>query len=197
MIACSREINNICYNPKTIKYRNYANYSPEELKSDVVKINWSPAYNATDVDLTVHHFLSSLQLVFETHAWKTGEGKPCPWLGIDTKKLMNRRDQTLRQVRIRPWETNVIKRLRKRNQSITKIRSMITLINQRNFGHKSNTFFLENHNQWQTYQLINVLVLTYFYRAWCKSGTRTPGPGTSKFKSGTPGLLSKFKKRPT
>ena len=35
-----------------------------------------------------------------------------------------------------------------------------------------------------------------FERAWCKSGTRTPGPGTSgppaKFKSGTPGPPSKF-----
>ena len=30
--------------------------------------------------------------------------------------------------------------------------------------------------------------------AWCKSGTRTPGPGTPlKFKSGTPGPPSKFK----
>ena len=32
MIACLREINNICYNPKT-------NYSPKELKSDVAKID--------------------------------------------------------------------------------------------------------------------------------------------------------------
>ena len=33
-------------------------------------------------------------------------------------------------------------------------------------------------------------------RAWCKSGTRTPGPGTPlKFKSETPGPPSKFKSR--
>ena len=25
------------------------------------------------------------------------KGRPCPWLDIDTKKLMNRRDQTLRK----------------------------------------------------------------------------------------------------
>ena len=68
MIACSRKINNICYNPKTIKCRNYTNYSPEELKSDVAKIDWSPVYDATDVDLAVQYFTSSLQLVFETHA---------------------------------------------------------------------------------------------------------------------------------
>ena len=100
MIACSRKINNICYNPKTIKCRNYTNYSPEELKSDVAKIDWSPVYDATDVDLAVQYFTSSLQLVFETHAphiEKRVKGRPCPWLDIDTKKLMNRRDQTLRK----------------------------------------------------------------------------------------------------
>ena len=67
MIACSRKINNIHYNPKTIKCGNYANYFPEELKSDVAKTDWSPAYDATNVDLAVQYFMSSLQLVFETH----------------------------------------------------------------------------------------------------------------------------------
>ena len=38
---------------------------------------------------------------------------------------------------------------------------MIASINQRNFGHKLKMFYLENHNQWQTYQLINILVGTY------------------------------------
>ena len=66
MIACSRKINNILYNPKTIKCGNYTNYSPEELKSDVAKTDWSPVYDSTDVDLAVHYFTSSLQLVFET-----------------------------------------------------------------------------------------------------------------------------------
>ena len=66
MIACSRKINNIRYNSKTIKCRNYTNYSPEELKSDVAKTDWSPVYDPTDVDLAVHYFTSSLQLVFET-----------------------------------------------------------------------------------------------------------------------------------
>ena len=102
MIACPRKINNICYNPKTIKCRNYTNYSPEELKSDVAKIDWSPVYDVTGVDLAVQYFTSSLQLVFETHAphiEKRVKGRPCPWLDIDTKKLMNRRDQTLRKAR--------------------------------------------------------------------------------------------------
>ena len=51
------------------------------------------------------------------------------------------------------------------NEKIKKTKSnhhkkcpMITSINQINFGRKLKTFFLENHNQWQTYQLINVLV---------------------------------------
>ena len=88
MIACSRKINNICYNSKTIKCRNYTNYSLEEVKSDVGKINWSPVYDATDVDLVVQYFTSSLELVFETHAPYIEErvkGRLCPWLDIDTK----------------------------------------------------------------------------------------------------------------
>ena len=46
MMACSRKINNICYNPKTIKCRNYTNYSPEKLKSGIAKIDWSLVYVA-------------------------------------------------------------------------------------------------------------------------------------------------------
>ena len=38
-IVCSRKIDNIRSNPRTIKFRNYANDSPKELKSDVAKID--------------------------------------------------------------------------------------------------------------------------------------------------------------
>ena len=68
---------------------------------------------ATDVDLAAQYFTSSLQLLFETHAphiEKRVKGRPCPWLNIDTKKLMNRRDQTLRRARKfksnDDWESN-------------------------------------------------------------------------------------------
>ena len=78
MIACSRKINNIRYNPKTVECTNYTNYSPEKLRSNVIKIDWSPVYDATDVNLAVHYFISSLQVVFRTHApilknmWRVG-----------------------------------------------------------------------------------------------------------------------------
>ena len=62
---------------------------------------------------------------------------------------------------VKPWETIVIKRLKKQNQTLTKKLSMATSINQRNIGHKLKRLFQENHNQWQTNQLINVLVWTY------------------------------------
>ena len=93
MITCSRKINDIRYNPKTIKRRNYTSYSSEELKSDVAKIDWAPVYEATDVDLAVQYFTSSLQLVFETlapHIEKRVKDRPCTWLDIATKQLMNR-----------------------------------------------------------------------------------------------------------
>ena len=82
MITSSRKINNIRYNPKTIKCRNYTNYSPEELKSDVAKIDWSPLHDTTDVDLAAQYFTSSLQIVFETpasHIEKCVKGRQCPW----------------------------------------------------------------------------------------------------------------------
>ena len=91
MIACSRKINNIRYNPKTVECTNYTNYSPEKLRSNVIKIDWSPVYDATDVNLAVHYFISSLQVVFRTHAphiEKHVKSRPCPWLGIGIKKLM-------------------------------------------------------------------------------------------------------------
>ena len=99
--ACSRKVNNIC-NPKIIKCRNYTNYSPEELKSDVAKFDWSPLYDAANVDLAMHYFISSLQLVFETHAphiEKRVKCRPCLWLDIDTKKIMSRHDLTMRKAR--------------------------------------------------------------------------------------------------
>ena len=50
----------------------------------------------------MQYFPSSFQLVFETnvpHIEKRVKGRPCPWLDIDTKKLMNRSNQTLRKAR--------------------------------------------------------------------------------------------------
>ena len=91
MIACSRKINNVRYNPKTVECTNYTNYSPEKLRSNVIRIDWSPVYDATDVNLAVHYFISSLQVVFRTHAphiEKHVKSRPCPWLGIGIKKLM-------------------------------------------------------------------------------------------------------------
>ena len=38
MIACSGKIDNTRYKSKVIKLKNYADYSPKKLKSDVTKI---------------------------------------------------------------------------------------------------------------------------------------------------------------
>ena len=54
------------------------------------------------ISRTVFYIFTILQLVFETHAThieKRVKGRSCPWLNIDTKKLMNRRDQKLRKAR--------------------------------------------------------------------------------------------------
>ena len=97
MIVYSRNIN-----PKTIKNRIHTNYSPEELKSDVAKIDLSPVYDTNKVDLVAQYFTSSSQLVFKTHAphiEKRVSGRTCQWLNIDTKKFINRCNQTLRKGR--------------------------------------------------------------------------------------------------
>ena len=67
------------------------------------------------------YFTSSLQLAFETHAPHTEKclkSRPCPWLDIDTKKLMNRREVTLRKAR----KSNEILR-NKCNKKIKKAKS--------------------------------------------------------------------------
>ena len=90
---------------------------------------------------------------------------------------------------IRPWETNVIKRLRKQNQTITKKCSMITSINQKKFGRKLKTFFLEYHNQ-----LINVLVWTYlvtFTVQWHQSWKNSLTDFTWRYTAKSPPITTK------
>ena len=71
---------------------------------------------------------------------------------------------------------------------------MITSINQRNFGHKLKVFFLENHNQWQTYQLINVLVWTYlvtFTVQWHQSWKNSLTDFTWRYTAKSPPITTK------
>ena len=77
----------------------------------------------------MQYFTSSLKLAFETHAphiEKCVKSRLCPWLDIDTKKLMNRREVTLRKARKSKsnddWKSN--KTLRNKcNKKIKKAKS--------------------------------------------------------------------------
>jgi len=102
MIACCRNINFNYYQMRTIKCRNYARYTPNDLRNDISNVDWTPIYQLSSVESAVQMFTSTLQTIFDTHApliEKRIKGRPCPWLNADVKKKMNNREQLLRKAR--------------------------------------------------------------------------------------------------
>ena len=79
------------YQPKTIRSRNFRNYSKENVKIEIGYINFDPPFaytNSTDA----WNFLKELLFkVANTHApfiTKTFKRKPCLWLNEDIKREM-------------------------------------------------------------------------------------------------------------
>lgn len=77
------------------------NYCPVEVKSDEAKVVWLPIYDTNNVDLSIQYLKSLYHWSFKhvPHIEKHVSGKPCPWLDIDSQKLMNRHNQTLRKAK--------------------------------------------------------------------------------------------------
>jgi len=97
-----RKQNNIKYEEKIIKSRNYSRYNPEKLQNDLKNVNFSSVFNATNVNDAVQLFTDILSNVFNKHApivKKRLKGKPTPWLNVNIKADMDRRDKILRKAR--------------------------------------------------------------------------------------------------
>ena len=102
LIGCVRKCNNIKYESKTVRYRDYKNYDHNILCESVRNINWKPLYEMNDVDMATNYFTNSLKHVFDTNApfkIKTIRGKPAPWLKKDIKRYIDNKNRLLRKAR--------------------------------------------------------------------------------------------------
>lgn len=70
MIGIVRKLHNVKYQMKTVICRNYKNYDPNKLFSDVEKLDWSPVYLSGDVNVAVTYFNAKLKDCFDKHAPK-------------------------------------------------------------------------------------------------------------------------------
>lgn len=120
MIGCARKLNSNHYNVRLISCRDYKNYNPELLKSDLGKINWMPFYNESNVNDAWLLLKSTLTNLYNRHApiiKKNVRGKPAPWLNEDIKSIMNERDQLLRKSRRTKSNADSLAYKRKRNET--------------------------------------------------------------------------------
>ena len=102
LVGCVRKLHSKKYNSRTINARDYKNYDPAKLVSDVKKINWESLYNRNNIESAAKIFTTTLKSIFDMHApykSKVVKGKPAPWLKADLRKLMDQRDQALRKAR--------------------------------------------------------------------------------------------------
>ena len=102
MIGCVYKMNNIKFNGRTIRCRDYRNYNPEQLQKNIRESNLSQVENIKSTNDASLFFKSTLIDIFQKNApefdKKVG-GKPCPWLTRDIKTKMIDRDRFLRKMR--------------------------------------------------------------------------------------------------
>ena len=67
MVGCCRKINLLKFNPRVITCRNYKNYASEKLCSDLNSVDWSPVYDALDVNSAWTYMKSILLDAFNKH----------------------------------------------------------------------------------------------------------------------------------
>lgn len=90
------------YHPKTIRSRNYKNYNPDSIKTEIKNTNWEPLFVCTNPTSAWNLLKEVLVGLANRHApftTKTIKGKPCPWLNENVKLEMNRRDALNRKAR--------------------------------------------------------------------------------------------------
>ena len=100
MVGCTRKMNNLKFEQKTIYCRDYRNYDPIKMNDDLRKVNWEPIYLMTNVNDAWSFLKILLSNTFDKHApmiTKHIRGKPCPWLSEEIKAQMNVRDQLYRK----------------------------------------------------------------------------------------------------
>ena len=100
LIGCIRKMYNIKYESKTVRSRDYKNYVPENLITDVQQIDWEILYQCTDVNVAANIFTASLKSIFDRHAPirnKKVKGKPSSCLRKDVKRLIYNKNRLYRK----------------------------------------------------------------------------------------------------
>ena len=100
VIKCVRKINNIKFNTRTIKCRDYKNYHQTTVSAELSSVNWDIVYNTPDPDMAWNNLQQILSETINRYASlmnKHVKGKPSPWLNADVKAVMNHRDKLHRK----------------------------------------------------------------------------------------------------
>ena len=102
LTACVRKMNNIKYEPITIRCRDLKNYDEREINKDLLDAHWESIYNTDSPNKAWFAMHSILKGTIDRHApfiSKCIKGKPSPWITDKLKKEMNARDKLMRKAR--------------------------------------------------------------------------------------------------
>ena len=124
-VICTRKINHQKIPPRTVTCRDYSKYNHTELSIELEEHDWNPLYSENNGNTCWSYLKNVLTTKIDCHAPKIQKqikGKPCPWLTIELKSLMNTRDKARRKARKskKGFDWSNYKRLR--NQCNNKIR---------------------------------------------------------------------------
>ena len=129
IIGCVRKLHNSQQPARFIKCRDYRNYNPDVINTELNNLDWGYVFSTVSVNSAWNFMKETLISTLERHApeiEKRVKGKSSPWLNREIKKEMNHRDQLLRKAQKsnldtdwaaykqkRNYVTNAIKRCRK------------------------------------------------------------------------------------
>ena len=103
LIACVRKLNHRSFKSKTIDCRNYKNYSAEALSMKIAShVDYEQVSNETDVNncwIKLKNIITTSLEDIAPRITKRIRGQPSPWLNIEIKSKMNKRDILLRKSR--------------------------------------------------------------------------------------------------
>ncbi|KAI5722617.1 hypothetical protein M8J76_011065 [Diaphorina citri] len=86
--------------PKLITCRNFKNLNRDLFYSDAAAADWNSVYSLPDIDSKVRAFNSLVISLFDKHApFQTflAKRKPNPWMFLEIKNMLNRRDRARRK----------------------------------------------------------------------------------------------------
>ena len=88
VIKCVRKLNNIKFNPRTIKCRDYKNYDQTTVSGELSVVNWDIVYNTPDLDMAWYNLQQILSETINRQTpliIKCVKGKPASGLTLMSK----------------------------------------------------------------------------------------------------------------